>query len=256
LKILSINLWNINSPIQKRMNNLNSFITFNKPDIICFQEVSYYGGKIQVHDILCKGEYFFKYFKSGNWYGREEGLIIASKYPISNSRKYLLPRNDAFNDFQRILMGSTIRIKKNKLRVYNTHLSYHVLSAINRIGQIDQILKIINSENSRSDSVILCGDFNEDPDDGLVYKNILNNYPIKLNDSWVERNKTLTFCQSNPYVDSKLWPNRRIDYIFSSENLPLYSYRVLDQDIISDICSDHYGVIAEGNENGDLDEHI
>ena len=229
---------------------MHRYIKRIKPDILCFQEISFWDKKIQIQDILYQEGYKFFYYKSGEWNQREEGLLTASVHKITKVQDYMLPCKHAYNDFQRILTKSIILYNGKKLNVYNTHLAYHQKSSGCRINQIKYILDVINSENTSRDYIVFCGDLNEDPKDGYVYKQVVSNHHIKLNDTWIEPDSIFTFCESNKFVDPKLGPNRRIDFIFTSNNLPLYSRRCMDTRDGFGFCSDHYGVIASEIGNG------
>lgn len=244
MKILSINLWNINEPLNIRMNNLINYLKTISPDIICFQEVSFQGINLQIDNLLHHNNYIYIYAKSDIWNNREEGLAIATKNKIVQYNTYYLPTASAFNDKQRILLYIKVIIGEIELNIYNTHLAYHKRSDLCRIYQINYVLDIINKNHSNRDIILLCGDMNETPDDKNVYLRIINNKKIPFIDSWIENESAYSFSSKNIYVDKSLWPNRRIDYIFSNDKLLLFSKLCMHGNDGFDICSDHYGILA------------
>lgn len=241
MKILSLNLWNINEPLNVRMNILKEYITSTIPDFICFQEVSKIDNKIQVEYILKELQYEFSYCLSGFWKEREEGLLIATK---ANHRLILNENLPLIkNDMQRILMGiEVIHPIYGLVYIFNTHLAYHIKNGNGRMRQIEVVLKYISSYIDKG-SVILCGDLNEDPYQGEIYQFIKNYGGVTLKDTC---EKTLiTFSRKNRYIKEDLWPDRKLDYIFYSGKFNLKSSLVLVEGDKYGSCSDHYGLLAE-----------
>lgn len=243
MKFLSLNLWNINEPLETRMENLSVFLGAEVPDVICFQEVSPINGVPQIDKILNQNGYTYEYRMSGIWQGREEGLAIATRHRIGSFVSIRLPNKDAWHDMQRLLVSSDIILEGKKISFYNTHLAFHINSESARRTQVKIILEYISKNQSPDDYIVLCGDLNEDP-------NVNNIYPIIVNDglgfldSWEGGNNT--FSSDNQYVEARLWPNRRIDYIFYSPNMTLQSRAVMTETDGFHLCSDHFGVIAHG----------
>lgn len=52
MKILTLNIWNLNNPLEHRMNLLQENLKKIKPQIICFQEVSLINGKPQISQMM------------------------------------------------------------------------------------------------------------------------------------------------------------------------------------------------------------
>lgn len=241
MKILSINLWNINEPLQARMDILEKYLIAEEPDCICFQEISKVNKKIQVEDILNKLHYEWSYCLSGFWKGREEGLVIATKTYHKLIENKELPLIE--NDMRRIFMGVELKHPVyGLLYIFNTHLAYHITNGNGRISQIKAILKSMSLYSGKG-SVILCGDLNEDPYQGKLY-DFINNYEgINLKDTCDK--KLITFSQNNRYSTKDLWPERKIDYIFYSGEINLKSSLVMVEGDEYGCCSDHYGLLAK-----------
>ncbi len=70
------------------------------------------------------------------------GNLILSRYPISSTRHYLLPKYGSVNSvsIQRSVIEATIRCPGKAIRVYSLHLTH--LSAQTRLPQIDKLLAI------------------------------------------------------------------------------------------------------------------
>lgn len=242
MKILSLNLWNINAPLVERMHNLEIFIKRNHPDVIAFQEVSRLpNGRLQVEDILQSNGYANIFYRlSGFWGSRDEGLMIASKKKMERIIDKSLPL--APNDMPRGLIG--IRIIEGSdsgTVVVNTHLAYTLDNESGRRKQIQFILNEL-STLSTTDKIIFCGDFNEDASVKNVYSIMLSN---GFKDTFKDPSQPFSFADANKYVVPELWPNRRIDYIFERNIHNIVSHCVMCETDGYSLSSDHYGILAE-----------
>ncbi len=245
MECLSINLWNTNAPLLTRMERLSAYIDFKKPDVICMQEVSFVDGVLQIDFLHHMHGYNILYCKSGTWQGREEGLAIATKSNSILNGFVSLPTINAYNDMQRILMYACVEIEKQIVTVINTHLSYHIKSKENREIQAERIKNFI--EQQQFENIILCGDFNrfggEEKDFySIVQDDLLNLQLIPYNTNKME----YSFCRLNEYVSKDLWPDRNIDYVFTSPNGQFTSSLCMNAHDGFLPCSDHYGVLAKG----------
>lgn len=243
MKCLSLNLWNINPPVVERMDSLSRYINAEKPDIICFQEVSPFKGKVQISELLTLAGYRFSYRESGVWKGREEGLAIATTLNISDCGFKIIPNSYSFNDMQRILQYVVVCYRGNVIQVYNTHLPYHMLSKEGREVHLRYICDVITRRRNNN-PVILCGDFNSFPGEGLIEKYILGD--LGLTDTWTGKEEN-SFSSSNRYASPDLWPGRRIDYVFADRRFNLKAKLCMTDNDGYAICSDHYGVVASGD---------
>lgn len=246
MKCLSINLWNINNPLEERMSALDRFVERERPDIICFQEVSRVANDLQITNICNKYSYNLQYEKSGEWLGREEGLAIASLYDFVDIHRYELPMTNSYNDMQRILFKCSILYHDKLLNVYNTHLAYHINSNETRKYQNEFIANQLKNDNNSASTFILCGDFNCFNNESTIFsfldKNGVNYF--SSNDNLMS---SYTFDSSNQYCSPELWPNRNLDYILFSKNGDFTGRLCMTGRDGFQPCSDHYGVIISGD---------
>ncbi|MFD4930097.1 endonuclease/exonuclease/phosphatase family protein [Peribacillus butanolivorans] len=149
---------------------------------------------------------------------RQYGTAILSKYPILKSENHLLPKIG--NTEQRGLSEVTINVKGNHLHVYNTHLA---LTSAERQIQIEETINIAGE--SKGPKVIM-GDLNATPESNemkLMYSNYI--------DAFANQNEAYTIPAENP--------TKRIDYIFTSNNIETNGARVIDT-----LASDHLPVMT------------
>lgn len=245
LRVLTLNLWNVNAPFQERMDLLRGWMEATKPDLVTFQEVSLVERRPQVERVLEGLGYEIHYRIAGEWLGRAEGLAVATR-PMSDLLD-AVPLPLAPDDMPRILLLVRVRSYDGHgtLLLANTHLAFRPKNEAGRLEQIEDSLRFIAAARLQGEPVIFCGDFNEAPGDGRVYDRILAD-DLGFHDAcdgWVGE---ATFSSLNPWAARDLVPGRRIDYIFASAELSVEACEmVLRGDASGPVVSDHYGLLAE-----------
>ncbi|MFC2946828.1 endonuclease/exonuclease/phosphatase family protein [Virgibacillus sediminis] len=150
---------------------------------------------------------------------RQYGTAILSKYPILKSENHSLTR--VGDTEQRGLLEAVINVKGSHVHVFNTHLA---LTPEESETQIQEVVDI--AEQSKGPKVIM-GDLNAVPEsDEMVpmyahYKDAFNG-------------------QDDAYTYSAENPTKRIDYIFTSEDLGVQNSSVIDT-----LASDHLPITTE-----------
>ncbi|WP_257347322.1 endonuclease/exonuclease/phosphatase family protein [Pseudalkalibacillus decolorationis] len=150
---------------------------------------------------------------------RQYGTAVLSKYPIIESENHLLTKIG--NTEQRGLLETTINVKGNHLHFYNTHLA---LTSAEREIQLKEIIEIAGEKKGPK---VIMGDLNATPTSNemkLMYANYV--------DAFAKTPEAYTY----PAED----PSKRIDYIFTSDNI-----ETGETEVISTNASDHLPLTAE-----------
>jgi len=230
-----------------------SILKMCNPDVICLQEVSVnctLSDGTQPDQVAKLSNIFSDYssffgpaydIKRENSDVREQyGNLILSKFPVLSSFNHILPQtvDNSFRQMPRQLTEITIETPLFPLCIMTTHLEFH--SEFQRCDQVKRIISInqeINNlartpalfDNSgpyrkfeRSDRVILCGDFNFNPDS--IEYNLLTSNETNSNfflDSWRQLNPNLMHSPTCGIFDKKQWPegSHCRDFGFISSNL-------------------------------------
>lgn len=186
---------------------------------------------------------------------RQHGEMVLSRYPISDTRTYLLPRQPSQTFSQhRLLLETVIDCPEGPFRLYTTHLCH--LGAETRQPQIRRIVDIVQDyacgptwtgtvfpeagwDNGEPQPLwpadfIFCGDLNLLPG-GDEYR--------MFADRWIDATRVLAQGETEPTLIMPDRPPRRLDYFFVSPGIArrLKSYRVDS----SCIASDHVPVSIE-----------
>ncbi|MCO0598461.1 endonuclease/exonuclease/phosphatase family protein [Peribacillus butanolivorans] len=157
---------------------------------------------------------------------RQYGTAVLSKYPILSTENHLLtnipyPVNPTE---QRGLLDTVINVRGNHVHFYNTHLDNK--RAEQRDLQIREILDIAKQKEGTS---IFVGDFNATPESSEILK-----MSAQYKDVFAELGQNDDFTIP---VDK---PDRRIDYIFTSEDVQIKTGEVINTN-----ASDHLPITAE-----------
>lgn len=244
MRLLSVNLWNLNPPLEERMDVLDVHIHNSEYDVICFQEVSPLpGGELQIDKMKSLRGYHVTYQETGSWLGRSEGLAILTRMSPLRMMARRLP--GAESDMDRGLISVTLKAGSSVLTVLNTHLAFRVTDERLRLAQAAVVRDVIGHELSSlrgPGEVALCCDLNDVPgsptfcrvsgDSGLV---------SAFNDDQLTEH---SFSAANPYVKEELVPNRRIDHVFVSSGMNVSDARLVLNGA-EETASDHYGLAVD-----------
>jgi endonuclease/exonuclease/phosphatase family metal-dependent hydrolase len=96
-----------------------------------------------------------------------------------------------------------------------------------RQDAVRELLTHVSEAQDRQAPVITCGDFNTDPDSDeirmLTGRTTVPVAGLSFYDAWEMAGPSTpghTWSNDNPWATQLLWPNRRIDYIFSANPRP------------------------------------
>jgi endonuclease/exonuclease/phosphatase family metal-dependent hydrolase len=227
-----------------------------QPDVICFQEFfsrkrGDYNFKKYILEIL-KTEHY--YFKPSTDNGYEAiGMAIFSKFPITNQGNIQFAKRMNWNE------AIWVDLKKGDkiFRVYNIHLQsisfqpedYKYLEKVKQeidtdvesskkigsrlktafIKRSNQVKMVKNHSDSCTIPYIIAGDFNDTPISYTV-KTISKG----LNNSFREKGSGFGVTYNGAF------PNFQIDYIFTSPELSVKNYLIIDKKL-----SDHFPVRSD-----------
>jgi len=234
VKLMTYNVHHCNPPSKEKIGTIEidaitRVIASASPDIVFLQEIddhnSRSGKDINEAEVIAKQLGMnFCFGKAIDFAGGGYGVAILSKYKLSGSRVYYLPKEMNIKSEQRILLTAELtRSNGRKIRLACTHLD--VVSTENRMQQSFKIAEISAQDTL---PVILAGDFNDS----------------QKSKALVNLGKTFNLgCSSClPTVPSDK-PTDAIDFILTDKK---YHWKVLSWSVAEDTyASDHRPVISE-----------
>ncbi len=260
LKVVTLNLWGEQPPLDRRMQLAVDGLRQLAPDVVGLQEVRQVPGTVpNMAETLGRALDMHVYFEPATpWGGGDEGLAILSKHPVVERRVHELPH--AVPAERRLLLGVVADTPAGRIDVFTTHLNYRLTDGGKREDQcvaVDELIGGYASEAPR----ILCGDFNATPDaDEIRFLRGLHTAAGRRTfwqDAWERRHGRadgFTWARANPYTARLRWleRDRRLDYIFVSPMKRDGRGVVQDCRIVLDraaadgaFASDHFGLYAE-----------
>lgn len=239
IRVLSINLWNVNPPLELRMRRLAAHLRAQRYDLVALQEVSDYGAGSQA-DFLAAEAGFAQTVSDWASRGDErgEGLAVLSQRPVASSQGLDLPA--VARDGPRIAQRLTIDVDGTEVDVVNTHLTHLLDAATGRTEQARHIAARLRADDV---ATLLFGDLNDSPASAPL--RVLTGPPVGLVDALAVAGNgdKLTWSSANPWLDQSFAPDRRLDYVLHSADVhPVACDVVLDAP--GEEVSDHYGVAA------------
>ena len=253
IEICTFNVKNfvMDSPQKSRQDNAQGVIEYlqeKNPDIICFQEISFFTDR--KHTLLKSGNILNinkkKYTVYNSYSG---GPSIYSSFPMLNKGEI------QFEQSTNKVLFADLKIEKDTVRIYNCHLQSYKISP-REIHSLDSISFNMQDESIRDVKkvgsklkhallkrakqaemlrehidqspypVIVCGDFNETPI-SYIYRRVRGD----LKDAFVESGKGL----GNTYRGDL--PSLRIDYMMHDDYFESFNFSI---DKVEH--SDHYPV--------------
>ncbi len=239
--VLTLNIWNINPPLEPRFAALADGLARLRPDIVCLQEAS-----IEPRETRSQAELIAA--RAGYAHHLElRDLAILSRHPIVRSR--IAPLPEFPGDGPRQVLMAEMRVGDGGLIVANTHLAYPPGMTRERLAQVEALLDAVDRYCSATgiESVVLCGDFNDVPDSPAIRR--MMDPVTGFHDAFADRHPGqagFTYARANRYADPATTVDQRIDYIFASRDLVSKTCAVVfDGGAGLQVASDHYGVCCD-----------
>ncbi len=242
IKVMTYNIhFGQNNDGKYDIAGIGSVIKAQGPNIVAFQEVTYYspfnGYTTMFIELKAMMKSLgFNYFATSEGYNYNLANSIFSQFEIKSSKTFNL---DDWNAWQRNVVETSIEVNGYQLMVYTTHLTHiqgGTKSSEVRVSEVNQLIEIISRNDLVNDNILVLGDFNIEPKDENEIS--LPEYTLltaNLKDLWME-DAPLEDGFTSPADD----PSQRIDYIFSSQGI-----NATDCDVYESLASDHLPVICE-----------
>jgi endonuclease/exonuclease/phosphatase family metal-dependent hydrolase len=244
LKILTLNTWQKRGPWEDRWRVIFDGLLEYRPDIAAFQEVfdpgwaDYVQKKTGYESLVFHPEYC--------------GLMFLSRYPVVRSRCLSMETQAPTEDYSRYVLFAEVEAGKDRLALFNTHLSWRPEQGEIRRRQVRELLTFVDREAGAHETAVM-GDFNAPP--GTPEVRMVTD-EAGFTDAFAAlhpKEPGITWDNEHPYVRmaSEVLPDRRIDYLFLRNNNEVWR-RLRSVDLVFTrpdpkgiYATDHYGILAE-----------
>lgn len=258
VRVVTWNVWGRYGPVwERRQLALEDVLAGAAPDVICLVEAWRHGEYDQPARIAERLDLPYHHFV-GDWHQEDwvSGIGLVCRWPMSEPKRRAL-RSDDGED-----LGQAVHVvvegERGPIQLFAVMLTYPLDASAIRQSQVKQLAHFVQETASRRDPVIVCGDFNAGPDSDEIRMLTGRCAPaaphLVFYDSWEvagDGSPGYTWSNRNPIAAVGLYPDRRLDYIFSAwprrggvghpVDCALLGVRPPDQEQISD----HYGLVAD-----------
>lgn len=231
-----------------RKSSTIDFLNYESPDFIGMQEVlnsqledlenglnKYKWIGVARDDGKNAGEFSPIFYDRSQWNLMETSTFWLSQTPDIPSKSWdaALPRICTWGKFENVDSG-------NAIFVFNSHFDHIGKEARFKSAKliVDQVKKIAGDNK-----MILLGDFNAEPESPPIKAILKSQLEDAFSKAEIKFGSVGTF---NGFDHQKI-PDRRIDYVFTSQDLNIVSYAVASHLIEGRYLSDHFPIIVTFN---------
>jgi endonuclease/exonuclease/phosphatase family metal-dependent hydrolase len=257
VRVLSLNIWNVNGGWAARRQEILAWLDRLRPDVVCLQEVSEApDGRNQARWLAeAAGGWHVTYAGSAVDGGRF-GNAVLSRSPIDATGSHNLPWTPSEGEVPRLV----VHARTAGVDVFSTHLNFKFGDGVVREAQVQSLADFVRSTIDRDLRLppIVAGDFNAEPDSTevryLCGLTSLNGHSVYFQDAWRVAGGAgpgWTWDNRNSFAAAEHEPDRRIDYVFVGHVRPDGAGRVeaarvvCDRSLTGTFASDHFGICAD-----------
>lgn len=246
LSVMTLNMWNYNEPLQSRTRNFHNFLEGGSIDAICLQEMPIGFDQLarplvemaSRHSLPCGAPLQDQQHCNSIW--TQEISEIVGALPLSSSR-----RGGARTA---LAVLHPAKGPGRPVLIVTTHLSHEAEDETLRLTQAGEIINLIQRIwfNYGRCPTILAGDLNCTDAEPAYRRLAGSRTALGLQDVQTVAGLASidTFSSRNPYVQSDLRPDRRIDYILATSDWNVRNVEVVFDRESTGFVSDHFGVLA------------
>jgi endonuclease/exonuclease/phosphatase family metal-dependent hydrolase len=243
LEVLSLNLWNVKGPVQRRMDALAAELRRRPVDLVALQEVSAIDGVSQAAMLADAADLPHVHHDIAWSTPRaRQGLAVLSRHRVTALPVDGLPR--VRRDQPRILQRVHLDVGPHRLLVANTHLTFRLRDRHRRARQAQAIRDLLPRRNGPR---LLLGDLNDVA--GSPALRALTDPPpagaglLDVAEGASDACLGPTFSMRNRHARLLPWLcGRRVDHVLADRALQAKRAEVVFTGEDAPVVSDHYGL--------------
>lgn len=234
LSVLTLNLWNLNEPLELRMQRLERWLAEHRPDVVALQEVAAAEGATQAHRLAAAGDWQVHYQRATGDADRHQGLAVLTGPAAAGLPTVELP--EVAGDEPRILQQVEVPVGAVRLRLANTHLAWRPADTA---GRVRQAATVARGLADAAEPVLLVGDLNDVHDSPPLRE-------LAGTGGLLDRcdDDQPTFAADNPWTWQPELLDRRVDHVLSDGGVTVTAVRRVLTGGDGPVVSDHHGVLA------------
>jgi endonuclease/exonuclease/phosphatase family metal-dependent hydrolase len=257
LRLASWNVWARYGPWEQRERAITSVLGGCEPDVVALLEAWETEDDSQAERLksaLGLPHHVFRGDVAED--GVRPGTAVLSRWPILQADHQRLGDGDGW-DAGGVLF-TEISGPRGVVQLFSAMLGWRLDHSRQRQAQVRDLATYIRKVSDSAPPVVLCGDFNTGPDTDEI--RMLTGHSavavpgLVFYDAWEvagDGGAGHTWCNANPWAAPVLFPDRRIDYVFSAwprrggAGHPVRCELIGTEPLDGVLPSDHYGLVAD-----------
>ncbi|WP_395108545.1 endonuclease/exonuclease/phosphatase family protein [Actinomadura sp. SCN-SB] len=250
LRFASWNVWGRHGPWRERERGIVEVLTAAAPDLAVLVEAwgdapESLGGALDLPHHAFAGS-------------PESGIAILSRWPLTGIEHRDLGAPGRQAGDQGLTLFARASGPRGPVQAIGAVLGWKLGHSHRRQEQVRDLGAFVREKADRDAPVVVGGDFNADPDSDEIRMHTgraaVTAPGVVFYDAWEvagDGTPGATWSRDNPWTRPVLWPDRRIDYIFSAwprpggAGHPVRCALLGTEPVGGVVPSDHYGVLAD-----------
>jgi endonuclease/exonuclease/phosphatase family metal-dependent hydrolase len=188
--------------------------------------------------------------------GGRSGIAVLSRWPQERTGERRLGAPDGTDGG--LAVSASVQGPRGLLHVFGVGLGYKLGHSAQRQQQVRDLAAYVRETAGRDAPAVVAGDFNADPGSDeirmLTGRAAVGAPGVVFYDAWETAGDGTpghTWSNANPWTRPVLWPDRRIDHVFSAwpraggAGHPVHCALLGVEPVDGVVASDHYGVLAD-----------
>lgn len=257
LRVATWNVWERYGPWQEREPAIIATLAAHGPDLVVLTEAWESDDDGQAERLKGKLGLPYDAFRgSVTDAGTMSGSAVMSRWPITRSEGRRLGDLAGWDAGQAHF--TLIDGPRGPVQLFAVVLGWRLDHSADRQRQVRDLGVYIRKVTESGPPIVVCGDFNADPDSDeirmLTGRTSVAARGLVFYDAWQtagDGTPGYTWVNANPWAAPVLWPDRRLDYVFSAwprkggAGHPVHCEVFGTEPAGGIIPSDHYGVVAD-----------
>lgn len=257
LRLAGWNVWARYGPWERRERAIVSVLGAHGPDIVVLVEAWETGDDSQPERLKAALGLPHHVFRGGiEEDGVVSGTAVLSRWPIARADDRQLGDRGGW-DGGRVLF-TEVSGPRGVIQLFSVMLGWKLDHSGLRQAQVRDLAAYVRKVADSAPPVVLCGDFNSGPDSDeirmLTGRSAVPAPGLVFYDAWETAGGDgagHTWCNANPWAAPVLFPDRRIDYVFSAwpraggAGHPVRCELIGTEPVDGVLPSDHYGLLAD-----------
>lgn len=259
IRVATWNVWDRYGPYREREAAIVAALREAAPDVLVLVEAWEDGDDslaARLGEPLGLPHAVFGGSGSGAVPGARSGIAVLSRWPQDRTGERRLGDLDGADGG--LTVSAAVRGPRGPVHVFGVALGYKLGHSGQRQEQVRDLAAYVRETAGRDAPAVVAGDFNADPDSDeirmLTGRAAVGAPGVVFYDAWETAGDGTpghTWSNANPWTRPVLWPDRRIDHIFSAwpraggAGHPVHCALLGVEPVDGVVASDHYGVLAD-----------